>query len=249
MKMSVSPSRRDDLHAAPHQGRRRSDASTMKQGALVVAGVLALSGVLHATTWIGAISNAHCTTDFKAIPGDDSACIVFVAGDQQVYKIPEQERVKALVGKTVTIVGTVTREVTIGVSYETQGILAIDVIHPIEPLPLTAQEVSTYRDWMQSLQAQVATTRKAIAGKNNAVVAGEANKLAVTLKTVAAFWRTHENAEAAQLADDAARAALATASAQTLFDQSVELQEAQNGCANCHLAHRTGKQGAFSIVK
>jgi hypothetical protein len=51
------------------------------------------------------------------------------------------------------------------------------------------------------------------------------------------------------VAEDAARAALATASAQTLFDQSVELQEVQNGCANCHLAHRTGKQGAFSIVK
>jgi hypothetical protein len=221
----------------------------MKKTGLAALLALLLSVTSHATTWIGTISDSHCAANFTAIPGDDSACIVFIANDQQVYKVPDQERIKPFVGKEVTIVGTLSPELTIGVSYETQGIVTIEDIHPIAPLEIQPHDAGVYQGWMKALQPQMSATRKAIGAKDNARVAAEAGKLVALLDQVATFWRSHERADAVQFAADGIEAAKAVGRAQTLFDQTVALQKVQNACAGCHLAHRSGKPGHFRMIK
>jgi hypothetical protein len=218
---------------------------------LVVAALLTLlfSVGSYATTWIGVISSLHCGPDLTAIRGDDSACIVFVANDQQIYKLPDQEAVKPFIGKEVTVVGTVTQELTIGVTYQTQGSLAIDSVNLVAPLQTTPEEVNTYQGWMTSLQPQVGAVRKVMGGKDDAVTAAEANKLAAILDNVAGFWKTRQNADALGFAVSGRDAAKSLASATTPLERTVALKKVQDACAGCHLAHRSGKAGAFQIMK
>jgi hypothetical protein len=68
-----------------------------------------------AETWTGVISDEHCGAKHAAMTADDKTCVdkcakggaaaVFVAGDQ-VYKIENQDAVKAHYGHKVTITGT-----------------------------------------------------------------------------------------------------------------------------------------------
>jgi hypothetical protein len=68
-----------------------------------------------AATWTGVISDEHCGAKHAAMTADDKTCVdkcaqggaaaVFVAGDK-VYKIDNQDAVKAHMGHKVTITGT-----------------------------------------------------------------------------------------------------------------------------------------------
>ena len=206
-------------------------------------------GSFAATTWIGVISSTHCGPDYTPIRGDDNGCIVFIANDQQVYKLPDQERVKPFVGKEVTLIGSLEQEMTIGVTYGTQGIITIASVNLISPLQLSPQELSTYQGWMKSLQPQVAAVRKAIGAKDNGQVTAEADKLAAILQNVVTFWQGRKNPDALASAVASHDAAKSVGQATTLFDQTVALSKTQSACAACHLAHRSGKAPTFQIIK
>jgi hypothetical protein len=221
----------------------------MKTFAVAALLIPFLSVVSYATTWIGTVTDRHCGPGFTSIRGDDSSCIVFIANDHQVYKVPDQEAVKPFVGKEVTIVGTVADELTIGVTYETQGILSIESIDVTRPLGASSEEFSAYQGWMKSLQPQVDAVRKAMGARDNATVAIESDKLAAILEQVVEFWRTHENADALQFATDASRLAKSVGTKTTQLDQTIALQKVQDTCAGCHLAHRTGKRDHYQIAK
>jgi hypothetical protein len=210
----------------------------------VVALLLPLLSIVSGatTTWIGTVTGQHCGPNFTAIRGDDEACIVFIANDQQVYKVPEQERIKPFIGTEVTIVGALTEELTINVTYETQGIIKIDSIGAVTPLDLTSQQIETYQGWMSSLQPQVGAVRKAIGTKDSAMVTSEAEKLAAVFDQVTAFWQQHQNPDALHFAMAAADSAKSIGRAPTQVDQIIALQKVQNAYASCHLGHRSARR-------
>lgn len=207
------------------------------------------AGLFAATTWIGVISSTHCGPNYTPIRGDDDGCIVFIANDQQVYKLPDQERVKPFVGKEVTLVGSVDREMTIGVTYGTQGIITIESVNVTSPVQVSPQELTTYQGWMKSLQPQVGAVRKAIGTKDNTQVAAEADKLAAILQNVVTFWQGRKNPDALASAMASRDAAMSVGKATTSFDQTVAVSKTQSACAACHLAHRSGKAPNFEIIR
>ncbi len=206
-------------------------------------------GSFAATTWIGVISASHCGPNYAPIRGDDNSCIVFIANDQQVYKLPDQERVKPFVGKEVTLIGSLEQEMTIGVTYGTQGIITIESLNLISPLQLSAQELTAYQGWMKSLQPQVGAVRKAIGAKDQPQLVAEADKLAAILQNVVTFWQGRKNPDALAAAVASHDAARNVGRATTVFDQTVALSKTQSACAGCHLAHRSGKAPTFQIIK
>lgn len=164
-----------------------------------------------------------------------------------IYKIENQDAAIAHIGHEVSITGTLTEEVTIGVTYETQGNLHIDSIGMLNPAAVSAQEASQFQTWMKSLTPLMNSTRKGITANDKAAVSTSANQIATTFEQIVSFWQKQHDDDALKFAVTARDEAKATALASTTFDQRMAMQKLQAACSGCHLAHRAGKAGKFTI--
>ncbi|HYA17429.1 MAG TPA: hypothetical protein VEF06_08180, partial [Bryobacteraceae bacterium] len=88
----------------------------MRKLSITAALLLTMTPGVSAKTWIGQVTDQHCTPEHKAIEGDDARCIVFIANDHQVYTIDNQDAVKPHIGHDVQITGTLKEEMVIGIS-------------------------------------------------------------------------------------------------------------------------------------
>ncbi len=218
-------------------------------GVFLALGIAALPGSAAATTWLGTVSDSHCTPEKKGLVGDDPRCIVFIANDKQVYTIENQDAVQKHIGHEVSLTGTLNEEMIIGISYQTQGIVHADSVTMAMPVTATAEEQSAFQASMKSLQPMVTLVRTAITERKNEDVAKEAEKLTAVFDTVAAFWEKQHNADALKFAKAAVESSAAVAASTAQIDQVLALRKVSEACSGCHLSHRSGKQGSFKIIQ
>ena len=99
-----------------------------------------------------------------------------------------------------------------------------------------------FKTLMQSNGANVAAIRDAT---DTAAAAPAANKLVDTFTKVAAYWRAKNVTDAVTFAESARDAAKAIADGQG--DKAANLMKLQQQCGGCHMAHRAGGRGNFTI--
>lgn len=99
-----------------------------------------------------------------------------------------------------------------------------------------------FKTLMQSNGANVAAIRNAA---DNAAAAEPANKLVDTFTKVAAYWKAKNAPDAVAFADNARDAAKAIADGKG--DKAENLMKLQQQCGGCHMAHRGGGRGNFTI--
>ena len=113
---------------------------------------------------------------------------------------------------------------------------------------LLAQDAD-YQGWMKSVAGSNGKLQKGIAAKD-AAAAAEATNLEGIFKQVEGFWAKRNTADAVGFAKQAHMAAGAAAKAITAgnWDQAAaEGKTLGAQCASCHMAHRAGEKGNFSI--
>jgi hypothetical protein len=205
------------------------------------------AGTASATTWIGQVTDQHCTPEHKALVGDDNRCIVFIASDRQVYTIENQDAVQKHIGHEVAVSGTLDEEMVIGISYETQGIIHADSVKMITPIALSDEELTQFQTWMKGMQPMVTAVRNVMVAKDKSPLPAEADKLAMVFDEAGSFLRKQHSEDGAKFADTARDAAKALGAAPTQVEQILALRKVQEACSGCHLAHRAGKQGDYKI--
>jgi hypothetical protein len=99
-----------------------------------------------------------------------------------------------------------------------------------------------YKVQMQSVGANVAAVRNAA---DNAAAAPAAKSLQETFTKVAAYWKAKNAADAVTFAEAARDAAKMIADGQG--DKAANLMTLQAQCGGCHMAHRGGGRGNFTI--
>jgi hypothetical protein len=209
--------------------------------------LLAMAAGLCAKTWIGQVTDQHCTPEHTAIQGDDVRCIVFIANDHQVYTIENQDAVKPHVGHDVQITGNLDEEMVIGISYETQGIIHADAVKMLKPVELSAEDKAQFQGWMKGMQGLVTGVRTVIVSKDKAPLKENSGKLAARFDEISKFLAAHQSAEAVPFAETARDAAKSISATDVQVQQILALRKVQESCANCHVAHRAGKQGDYKI--
>lgn len=219
----------------------------MKKPFVAAALLLMMTFGLSARTWIGQVTDQHCTPEHKAIEGDDVRCIVFIANDHQVYTIDNQDAVKPHIGHEVQITGALNEEMVIGISYETQGIIHADTVKMLQPLELSAEEKAQFQGWMKGMQPLVTGVRNVIVSKDKTPLKENADKLAAQFDEVSKFLAAHQSADAAEFANTARDAAQSIGGLDVQVQQILALRKVQEACSNCHVAHRAGKQGDYKI--
>lgn len=199
------------------------------------------------TTWIGLVSDQHCTPEHKAITGDDDRCIVFIANDHQVYTVANQDAIRPHIGHQVVLTGTLTERMVIGISYQTQGIIQADTVKMLDPLALNPEDATQFRTWMKAMQPQVIAVRSVIIAKDKSPLAADSDKLSAQFQQVAEFLKSHHSDGGAKLAETARDAAKSVGAAPTQVEQILALRKVTDTCSACHLSHRAGKQGSYQI--
>jgi mono/diheme cytochrome c family protein len=99
-----------------------------------------------------------------------------------------------------------------------------------------------YKTEMQSLGANVTAVRDAA---DTAAAAPAAKKIEETFTKVAAYWKAKNAADAVTFSETARDAAKAIADGQG--DKAANLAKLQQQCGACHMAHRAGGRGNFTI--
>jgi hypothetical protein len=219
----------------------------MKTISIAAALLLMMTAGVSANTWIGQVTDQHCTPEHKAIEGDDARCIVFIANDHQVYTIDNQDAVKPHVGHEVQITGTLNEEMVIGISYETQGIVHANTVKMLKPLELSDADKTQFQAWMKGMQGLVTGVRTVIVSKDKTPLKENADKLAAQFDNVSKFLAAHQSKDAAEFADSARDAAKSIGGLDVQVEQILALRKVQEACSNCHVAHRAGKQGDYKI--
>jgi mono/diheme cytochrome c family protein len=111
----------------------------------------------------------------------------------------------------------------------------------------SAQDDAAYSTWMKSVNPSMMAIRAAIAAKDNAAVATEANKLAATFDSVLSYWTAKKVDDAIGFATAARDGAKKVAAATDSYAQTAALATVNAQCGQCHMAHRGGGRGAFVI--
>jgi cytochrome c556 len=114
---------------------------------------------------------------------------------------------------------------------------------------LVAQSDADYQGWMKSVVGANGKLQKGIAAKDSAVAA-EATTIETAFKQIEAFWTKRSAADAAALAKQGHMAAAAAGKAINMGDWEKAAAEGKNiggTCATCHMAHRGGEKGAYTI--
>ena len=99
-----------------------------------------------------------------------------------------------------------------------------------------------YKTQMQSIGANVTAVRDAT---DAAAAAPAAKNLVETFTKVAAYWKAKNAPDAVTFAETARDAAKAIADGQG--DKAANLMTLQQQCGACHMAHRAGGRGNFTI--
>jgi mono/diheme cytochrome c family protein len=117
------------------------------------------------------------------------------------------------------------------------------LVTPIVFAALAIAQISDdeFKTLMQSNAANVAAVRDAT---DTAAAAPAANKLVDTFTKVAAYWKAKNVADAVTFSESARDAAKAIADGQ---DKAANLMKLQQQCGGCHMAHRAGGRGNFTI--
>ena len=107
-----------------------------------------------------------------------------------------------------------------------------------------------YRGWMRSIPPAVRSLTTNINGKMGDMAASDADKLKATFKQVEDFWGQRNIQDAVVFAQTAQKT-LTTASKDAKAGNTdaalADLKALQDTCRSCHMAHREGAAGSFTI--
>jgi len=112
-----------------------------------------------------------------------------------------------------------------------------------------AQTEADYSGWMKDIAQTKQKVAKGVASKS-ADVADNAEHLAGLFKQVTAFWQGRNASDAVGIAKNAETASLDLAAAAKAGDDAKEqasLMTINGSCGQCHMAHRGGAPGNFTI--
>jgi mono/diheme cytochrome c family protein len=109
-------------------------------------------------------------------------------------------------------------------------------------ITLSAQDDAAYQGYMMTVQTNFGPLRMAM---DNDAAKGPATALADVFGKVAAYWKAKGVADAVGFAETAQTAAKDIAAGKG--DLAANKMTIQGTCASCHMAHRGGGRGAFTI--
>jgi mono/diheme cytochrome c family protein len=125
-------------------------------------------------------------------------------------------------------------------------LLLISVISVFAGLSI-AQDDAAYSAAMKSVNASNRPLRTAIMGKDVAAASAEATKMVAAFDTVLAYWKAKNVDDAIKFATTAHDAAKTIADAKDADAQAAAMTTLSGTCGGCHMAHRAGSGGAFTI--
>src|SRR5690242_15138466 len=111
----------------------------------------------------------------------------------------------------------------------------------------SAQDDAAYSDAMKTVGGANGPLRTAVQGKDVAAAATEAGKIATAFDTVLSYWTAKKADDAIKFATTARDAAKTIASAKDADAQAAALQTLGGTCMQCHMAHRGGGRGSYTI--
>ena len=100
---------------------------------------------------------------------------------------------------------------------------------------------------MKSVVAANGQLRAAIMGGDTAAAVTAANNMAAGFDQMVPFWKAKSADDAVKFAETARDAAKAVAAASSVADMQAAARNINPNCGGCHMAHRGGAQGSFSI--
>jgi hypothetical protein len=115
-------------------------------------------------------------------------------------------------------------------------------------LCVIAQTDADYSGWMKDIAQTKGKVAKGVASKSEDVPTAE--HLAGLFAKVAAFWQGRNASDAVTIAKSAESASNDLAAAAKEGDEAKaqsNLQTINGACGMCHMAHRAGEKGNFSI--
>jgi hypothetical protein len=130
------------------------------------------------------------------------------------------------------------------------SILAVVTVGAMAQADRPDPRAGEYRAWMQSIPPAVRSLTANINGKMGDMAAADADKLDDTFKQIEDFWgqRNVQDAVAfTQTARKALNAISKDAKAGNTDAALADLKTLQSTCGGCHMAHRDGSAGSFSI--
>jgi len=129
-------------------------------------------------------------------------------------------------------------------------LLLIFVISAFAAL-LSAQDDAAYTTAMKAVAAsangRAAPIRAAVTAKDVAAAAAEGAKVEAGFDTILAYWKAKNVDDAIKLATTARDAAKAIADSKDADAQAAALMTLNGTCGACHMAHRAGGGGMFTI--
>jgi len=113
---------------------------------------------------------------------------------------------------------------------------------------LSAQDdLAQFQPIMRSVVAANGQLRTAIMGNDAAAAATAANNMAAGFDKMIPFWKAKNADDAVKFSETARDAAKAVAAATSIADMQAAARNINPNCGGCHMAHRGGAQGAFTI--
>ena len=109
------------------------------------------------------------------------------------------------------------------------------------------QDDAAYQGYMKAVGPSFGPLRMAVMAKDTAGAAAAAAKLEATFNEVLAYWQKKNVADAITFATNARDAAKAIAGSNNADAQAASLMTLQQQCGGCHMAHRAGTPGNFTI--
>jgi hypothetical protein len=119
-----------------------------------------------------------------------------------------------------------------------------------QPAKLAIASDADYSTTMKDVQAQNGALAKALTSAAEADVIAAAGKLETDFKNVQAYWEAKKVDDATTFAKNAVAAAQAISKAATAHDMAAAnaaLPQLRGTCGGCHMAHRAGTPGNFTI--
>jgi cytochrome c556 len=130
------------------------------------------------------------------------------------------------------------------------SILAVVTVGAMAQADRPDPRAGEYRAWMQSIPPAVRSLTANINGRMGDMAAADADKLDDTFKQIEDFWGQRNVQDAVAFTQTARKALTAIskdAKAGNTDAAMADLKTLQSTCGGCHMAHRDGSAGSFSI--
>ena len=130
------------------------------------------------------------------------------------------------------------------------SILAVVTVGAMAQADRPDPRAGEYRAWMQSIPPAVRSLTANINGRMGDMAAADADKLDDTFKQIEDFWGQRNVQDAVAFTQTARKALTAIskdAKAGNTDAALADLKTLQSTCGGCHMAHRDGSAGSFSI--